>query len=62
VLRALGVSDELAHASLRFGLGRFTTEEEVAFAAGEVVRSVRRLRALSPEYEMRRLEGTQEPT
>src|SRR5262249_43964442 len=53
VLRALGVPDELAHASLRFGLGRFTTEEEVDFAVAEVVRAVGHLRAISPEYQMR---------
>jgi cysteine desulfurase len=52
VLRALGVGDELAHASLRFGLGRFTTEEEVGFAAAEVVRVVNHLRSLSPLYLM----------
>jgi cysteine desulfurase len=49
VLRAVGISDELARGSLRFGLGRFTTEEEIDFAIGEVVREVRRLRALNPE-------------
>ncbi len=52
VLKALGVSDELAHSSIRFGLGRFSTEEEVDFAAGEVVTAVKRLRSLSPDYEM----------
>jgi cysteine desulfurase len=52
VLRALGVPEELAHGSLRFGLGRFTTEEEVDFAITEVVRSVQRLRALNPLYAM----------
>ena len=50
VLRALGVSDELTHSSLRFGLGRFTTEEEVDYAAGRVVREVNRLREMSPDY------------
>jgi cysteine desulfurase len=54
VLRALGLSEELAHSSLRFGLGRFTTEEEVEFTISEVVRVVRRLRSLSPGYEMAR--------
>jgi len=49
VLRALGVSDDLAHGSLRFGLGRFTTAAEIEFALGEVVREVRRLRALNPQ-------------
>jgi cysteine desulfurase len=48
VLRALGVDDELAHASIRFGLGRFNTEEEVDYVAQEVVRAVGRLRALDP--------------
>src|SRR5262249_18317201 len=52
VLRALGVGDELADGSLRFGLGRFTTEEEVDYVIEAVVRSVTRLRALSPLFEM----------
>ncbi|HZT83538.1 MAG TPA: IscS subfamily cysteine desulfurase [Gemmataceae bacterium] len=52
VLRALGVPDDLAHSSIRFGLGRFTTEEEVDFAAAEVVRVVRHLRSLSPAWEL----------
>ena len=46
VLKALGLSDELAQASIRFGLGRFTTEAEVEYAAGRVVETVRQLRAL----------------
>ncbi len=54
VLLALGVSDELARGSLRFGLGRFTTEEEVDYVASAVVREVRRLRELSPLWEMAR--------
>src|SRR5205807_113307 len=54
VLRALGVSDDLARGSLRFGLGRFTTEEEVDFVIREVVLEVERLRALNPVYEMAR--------
>jgi cysteine desulfurase len=52
VLRALGVGDELAHSSIRFGLGRFNTEEEVDFVIDHVVREVNRLRAMSPLYEM----------
>ena len=52
VLRALGVGDELAHSSIRFGLGRFTTEEEVDYVADLVVREVTRLREMSPLYEM----------
>jgi cysteine desulfurase len=54
VLRAMGVPDDLAHASIRFGLGRFTTEEEVNAVASLVVRTVKRLRAISPLYEMAR--------
>ncbi len=52
VLRALGVGDELAHSSIRFGIGRFNTEEEVDFVADLVVREVSRLREMSPLYEM----------
>jgi cysteine desulfurase len=51
VLKALGLDDELAHASIRFGLGRFNTEEEVDYAIAEVVSTVRRLRSLDPLYE-----------
>ena len=52
MLRALGVSDALAHSSIRFGLGRFNTEEEVDYVADLVVGKVTRLRDLSPLYEM----------
>jgi len=52
VLKALGVGDELAHSSIRFGLGRFTTEDEIDFTTDAVVREVNRLRAMSPLYEM----------
>ncbi len=51
VLRAMGVPDDLAHASIRFGLGRFNTEEEVDFAARLFVEKVARLREMSPLYE-----------
>ena len=52
VLKALGVGDELAHTSIRFGLGRFNTQEEVDYVAARVVHEVQRLRDLSPLYEM----------
>jgi len=52
VLKALGVGDDLAHTSLRFGVGRFTTESEVDYVIERVVHEVRRLRDLSPLYEM----------
>jgi cysteine desulfurase len=52
VLRALGVGDELAHSSIRFGLGRFNTEEEVDYVADLVVAKVKGLRELSPLWEM----------
>jgi len=52
VLRALGVGDELAHSSIRFGLGRFNTEEEVDYVADLMVEKVKRLRELSPLWEM----------
>lgn len=52
VLRALGVEEELAHTSLRIGIGRFTTEEEVDFAADRIAGEVKRLREMSPLWEM----------
>jgi cysteine desulfurase len=52
VLRAMGVGDELAHSSIRFGFGRFTTKEQVDYAVEHVVAAVKRLRELSPLYEM----------
>jgi len=56
VLRALGTKDELAHSSIRFGIGRFTTEEEIDYVANKLVKQVNRLRDLSPLWEMH-LEG-----
>jgi cysteine desulfurase len=52
VLKALGVGDDLAHTSIRFGLGRFNTQEDVDYVLERVVTEVRRLRDLSPLYEM----------
>ncbi|MEO7653840.1 MAG: aminotransferase class V-fold PLP-dependent enzyme, partial [Bryobacteraceae bacterium] len=52
VLKALGVGDDLAHTSIRFGLGRFNTEQEVDYVANRVIEVVRKLRDLSPLYEM----------
>jgi cysteine desulfurase len=54
VLRAIGVEEELAHTSIRFGLGRFNTEEEVDYTVRRVVEEVRRLRDLSPLYRARK--------
>jgi cysteine desulfurase len=52
VLRAMGVTDDLAHSSIRFGLGRFTTEEEIDWVIRLVVEKVKKLREMSPLYEM----------
>jgi len=52
VLRALGRNDELAHSSIRFTIGRFTTQEEIDYAAGLVKEKVVKLRELSPLWEM----------
>ncbi len=52
VLKSLGLSDDLAHSSIRFGLGRFTTEEEIDYAVEVTLKSVTHLRELSPLWEM----------
>jgi len=52
VLKALGAGDDLAHSSIRFGLGRWTTDEEVDYVADKVAAVVRRLREMSPLYEL----------
>jgi cysteine desulfurase len=52
VLRALGVGEEMAHSSIRFGIGRFNTEEEIDYVKAYVVEQVSKLRDMSPLYEM----------
>ena len=52
VLRALGVDEELAHTSLRIGIGRYSTDDEIDFAIDLITKSVNRLRELSPLWEM----------
>jgi cysteine desulfurase len=53
VLKAIGLKEELAHSSIRFGLGRFNTEDEIDYTVQRVVEEVRRLRAISPLYKAR---------
>jgi len=52
VLRSMDVGEDLAHSSIRFGIGRFTTREEVDYAADAVIKAVRRLREMSPLFEL----------
>uniref|UniRef100_A0AAQ6AHD5 Cysteine desulfurase n=1 Tax=Amphiprion ocellaris TaxID=80972 RepID=A0AAQ6AHD5_AMPOC len=52
VLRAIGADEDLAHSSIRFGIGRFTTEDEVDYTAEKCIQQVRRLREMSPLWEM----------
>ena len=52
VLRALGAEDDMAHSSIRFGIGRFTTEEEVKYTIQRTVKEVERLREMSPLWDM----------
>jgi cysteine desulfurase len=57
VLRALGVEEEMAHTSLRIGFGRFTTEDDVRYAANTIADRVEKLRKMSPLWEMVKEEG-----
>jgi cysteine desulfurase len=57
VLRAMGVSEEMAHSSIRFGIGRFNTDEEVDYVVSRVVEEVRRLREMSPSYAISKRKG-----
>ena len=55
ILKALGVGEDLAHTSIRFGIGRFTTEEEIDYTANDVIKAVLHLREMSPLYEMAKM-------
>ena len=59
VLKAIGVTDELAYSAIRFGLGRFTSDEEIDYTVNRIVEEVRRLRAMSPLYKAKK--GKQQP-
>ena len=53
VLRGIGVGDDLAHSSIRFSLGRFSTEEDIDYTIAQVVEAVNHLRSISPLWEMK---------
>eukprot|EP00056_Hartaetosiga_gracilis_P001512 m.45490 g.45490 ORF g.45490 m.45490 type:complete len:450 (+) comp10671_c0_seq2:111-1460(+) len=53
VLRAIGTAEDLAHSSIRFGIGKFTTEEDIEFTINKVIKEVHRLREMSPLWEMK---------
>jgi cysteine desulfurase len=55
VLKALGVGEDLAHTSIRFGIGRFNTQEEIDYTVEHVVSAVLKLREMSPLYEMAKM-------
>ena len=59
VLRALGIDDERAHESIRFGVGRFTTVEEIDYAIERVAAAVRKLREISPRHRIREIVSSQ---
>jgi cysteine desulfurase len=61
VLRAIGLEEHLAHASIRFGLGRFNTEEEVDYTVHRIVEEVRRLREMSPVYKLKQAKKQRRP-
>ena len=52
MLRAIGADEDLAHSSIRFGISRFTTEEEIDYTASETIKHVKSLRSMSPLWEM----------
>ncbi|HBH63811.1 MAG TPA: IscS subfamily cysteine desulfurase, partial [Erwinia persicina] len=60
VLRAIGLNDELAHSSIRFSLGRFTTEEEIDYAIQLVQTSISRLRELTPQWKAFKASGAKQ--
>jgi cysteine desulfurase len=55
VLKAIGLADELAYSAIRFGLGRFTSQDEIDYTVKRVVEEVRRLREMSPVYKVKKV-------